>query len=151
MDERFWRKVRKTRSCWVWIGARNDKSYGHLRVDGKDMYAHRWSWILANGAIPDGLLVLHKCDRRWCVKPDHLFLGTHKDNSADMWAKGRGVGGSVRGENHHCAKLNDEMVRQIREAYEKGSTQVDLSKRFNVAQTNISRIVKRRAWKHVVT
>jgi hypothetical protein len=72
--------------CWLWLRARNSKGYGTYR---KSTYAHRLSWLMHRGEIPDGLLVCHKCDVRCCVNPDHLFLGTAKDNTQDMIAKGR--------------------------------------------------------------
>lgn len=87
--DRFWAKVAKGDDCWLWTGAvagypGND--YGAFNK-GK---AHRFSWELHRGPIPAGLFVLHKCDVTRCVRPDHLFLGTQKDNMQDMVAKGRG-------------------------------------------------------------
>ncbi len=87
---RFWTHVDKSGDCWIWTGARYALGYGAFGPKGTGaMGAHRYSWILAHGEIPTGMLVLHKCDVRCCVNPDHLFLGTQKDNIADMIAKGR--------------------------------------------------------------
>lgn len=86
LEERFLDKVNKTDACWMWVGARNKRGYGNIQ----GVLAHRISWELYNGPIPDGLLVCHRCDTPGCVNPDHLFLGTHQDNSRDMIAKGRG-------------------------------------------------------------
>jgi hypothetical protein len=147
--ELFWRKVRKTCNCWVWMGARTNKNYGHMNHNGAHVYAHRFSWELHKGAIPAGLVVCHKCDNRRCVKPDHLFLGTHQENNADMWAKGRGVGGKIKGTQHPHAKLTDDKVKIILAKYKEGATQLSIAYEFGVCQTNISRIVRGKGWPHV--
>lgn len=95
---RFWAKVNKegpihpklgTR-CWLWTGNQNGKGYGHIaQTRIATIIVHRLSWEIHNGDHPGRLFVLHKCDTRSCVNPDHLFLGTHKDNMADCVAKGR--------------------------------------------------------------
>lgn len=96
--ERFWKYIGivSLGGCLVWSGLRNDKGYGLIqdRSRGKLLKAHRVAWELANGPIPAGLMVLHRCDHPWCVDVAHLFLGTAADNSADMVAKGRQARGA---------------------------------------------------------
>jgi hypothetical protein len=90
VKERFFQKVREDESgCHLWMGARNIWGYGRHKVDGKTCAAHRTAWGLANGSIPEGLLVLHHCDNPCCVNPDHLYVGTQADNMRDMFARGR--------------------------------------------------------------
>lgn len=94
MEKRFWDKVNKTDDCWNWTGAVINSGYGTFfiaKVNGVSRLklAHRVAWELANGPIPEGLFVLHRCDNRRCVRPDHLFLGTAKDNTHDAMRKGR--------------------------------------------------------------
>lgn len=97
IEERFWPKVNKTETCWLWTGATDEKGYGKLnrgeqafgQAGGPIAMAHRVAWELTYGPIPDGLNALHKCDTPPCVRPDHLFLGTLAENNDDMWTKGR--------------------------------------------------------------
>jgi hypothetical protein len=105
---RFNKKVEKTDSCWLWVGKKMIDGYGNMWVEGKQIPAHRLSWLLHNGSIKEGLKVCHKCDVRHCVNPQHLFLGTQMDNMRDMIEKGRAR--KVRGSQQWQAKLDERKV-----------------------------------------
>jgi hypothetical protein len=149
--ENFWAQVDKSGSCWIWTGTYpgSDRGprYGRFGFMGKKHAAHRFSWQIANGKIPSGMHVLHRCDNPNCVRPDHLFLGTHRDNMLDMFAKGRRR--ILRGSEQGLAKLCEQDILLIRRKYSAGARQIDLAKEFNVDQTSISRIVLYKSWKHV--
>lgn len=86
---RFWKGVHKTKGCWEWAKSVTSEGYGRIWVNRKHLGTHRFSWELHNGAIPSDKLVLHHCDNRRCVRPDHLYLGTPVENSLDCVKRGR--------------------------------------------------------------
>lgn len=92
----FWKKVKKTRSCWIWMGAKDRQGYGFFWWKNKQVRAHRFVAEVVKGEKTGNLLVCHKCDNPSCVKPDHLFVGTISDNARDMVSKGRGLVGRKR-------------------------------------------------------
>ncbi len=106
LAERYWNKVdRREEGCWGWHGLKDRHGYGQIRVNDKLVVASRIAWELAKGPIPDNVNVLHKCDNPGCTRIEHLFLGTRKDNSKDMIAKGRGGGQYKReGDSNACKR-----------------------------------------------
>lgn len=124
-EQRFWKNVRKTDACWEWTASKRDRGYGQfMPKPGRPIIASRFSWELAHGSPPPaGAFVLHTCDNPSCVRPDHLFLGTHDDNMADMMAKGRAFnGGAAR---THCAMghpFSEENTRRDRRGWRKCKT-----------------------------
>lgn len=153
LAERFWPKVRKSDGCWEWTAHRSGHGYGYImarhKAGWRPLHAHRASWEINRGPIPDGLHVLHRCDNPPCVNPDHLFLGTHLENVADMHAKGRHRSRSPKGEASPNAKLTGAAVMEIRAAWVAGVSGAELSRRFRVSRTAIGCVVKRRSWKHL--
>jgi lysozyme family protein len=132
--------------CWLWKGYIDGDGYGHYSLPGgKSRSAHRVSWMLFKGEIPDGLLVCHKCDIRNCVNPDHLFLGTPAENQADMKRKGR----SGVGEKNPCAKLKLSQVQEIKLLLKQGKPVADIAKKFALSKQGIKSIKYGYTWRHV--
>lgn len=144
-EGRFWQKVRKTRECWLWTARPGGHGYGRISLGGTHggmMLAHRFSYELHYGPIPDGLCVLHSCDVRLCVNPDHLFLGTRDDNMADMVKKRR----QRQGHRVPGAKLNSDQIAAIRQDQRK---QRDIAADYGISQSNVSFIKRGATWAHV--
>lgn len=130
--------------CWEWQGPVNRDGYGLVRHRLANQLAHRISYELHRGEILDGMLVCHTCDNPICVNPNHLFLGTYKDNARDMTQKGRGP----VGEKHGRAKLTWDQVRAIRQLYSAGeATCTELGNQFEVTKSCIHLIVIEKTWK----
>lgn len=141
LEDRFWSKVEKTNTCWLWRGTTIPNGYGSINVNGSSKLTHRIAYQLTYGDIND-LFVCHKCDNKLRVRPDHLFLGTPKDNSQDMMSKGRHYG------NH---RLNEEQVKEIRIVYATGNSRlIDLADIYNVDYTTIADAIRRKTWKNVL-
>ncbi len=152
IEERFWQYVNKTESCWLWTGAIRSNGYGVINEGGnhgKAIRVHRLSYEMHHGPIPPDLLVCHTCDVRNCVNPDHLFLGTYKDNNQDMSRKGRARGG-VTGEAHGSAKLTEQQVLEIRTKYAEHQPPLrELAAEYGVVLQIIHAIVHNKIWTHV--
>lgn len=140
LAERFWRRVDKSARCWTWTGS-TDKGYGQIGGPNRSVLsAHRVSWELHNGPVPDGLFVCHRCDNPGCVNPAHLFVGTPKDNSRDMVAKGR----SCIGERNGQSKLSGDDVLFIVDMVSDGIPQWSVAKMFGISQAHVSNIWRRK-------
>jgi hypothetical protein len=129
--------------CWSWAGSHNRKGYGCCRVGGrgaKSILAHRLSWRLNMGEIPEGLFVLHKCDNPGCVRPDHLFLGTNIDNIKDRIMKGRRGSQAHKGKPSPRRRISEAQVIEIKEMFERGETPADLGIYFNISREHAWRI-----------
>jgi hypothetical protein len=166
---RFWAKVVKCGpdDCWPWSASRRHKGYGAFAytLGGKLVQdrAHRFSYVVHVGVVPDGLCVLHRCDNPVCVNPAHLFLGTRADNNADMVAKGRHVpactytrrgpndpaGNHPKGVEHPNARLTPEVVRGVRADRVAGLSYSTLASKYGITIRHAWRIVHRKAWKHL--
>ena len=142
--ERFMKKVNKTDSCWLWIAAKDSKGYGLYRARA----AHRASYTLFNGIIPEGHVVRHKCDNPPCVNPEHLETGTQKENARDRTERGR-TGPRLRGEDHEMSKLTYSDVVTMRDLRREGALLKDLSEKYGLTKTNIRSACIGRTWSHV--
>ena len=134
--------------CFLWTHSYNSDGYGSVRYNGKTMGAHRASYLHYIGPIPKGLCVCHKCDNPSCVNPEHLFLGTHKENVLDCKSKGRLNRTGAKGEKQHKAKLTEDLVRWIRTRpmpYRKMASLLGMS------NSVILDVLVFRSWKHVTT
>lgn len=174
--ENFWKQVDKSGDCWIWTASKIGRGYGQVKFNYKHLRSHRVSWELTYGPIPKGLFVLHKCDNPACVNPDHLELGTHKENMRQMVERERSPKGErnarvmyperyptgdshysrlqpermARGEKHGNSKLTADNIRHIRQVYSAGeSTYEQLAHVYGVSITCIWNIVTRKTWAHV--
>lgn len=145
-EVRFWKHVKKTRTCWLWTAAANNEGYGVFAPIGtKTVLAHRYSYSLVHELDTD-ICVLHDCDTPLCVRPAHLFTGDRGDNVRDCIAKGR----FTTGMKHHSAKLSDDDVREIRRQVAAGeASQAEIARCFGLDHSTVSQIVNFVRRKHV--
>lgn len=140
VEERYWSKVDKSGDCWLWQASTNtNNGYGRFwaNKEAGHTLAHRFVWELVNGPIPDGMEVCHSCDTPACVRPEHLFLGSHSDNIADCVAKGR----------NNLQELTVEQVLEIKERLKKGGeTQVEIAKDYPITRGAIYHIKTGSTW-----
>ncbi len=162
--DKFWAHVRKSDSCWEWIGGKKESGYGYFDPGPRipRARAHRWIYQYLNGPVDPKVHVCHICDNPGCVRPDHLFMGTDADNMRDCARKGRH--GMQRhpersslhtmlvrpkGEQHGSAKLTADQVREMRRLKREGVSARELGKQFGIHPGYVSKIVSSRKWKHI--
>lgn len=126
-------------ACWEWKDACSSNGYGNYRLGKKKVRPHRVSYWIFKGEIPEGMLICHQCDNKICVNPDHLFLGSPKENMKDMVAKGRNR--TRHGESHWWAKLKDSDIPKIVQLRHEGWPQADIAERFSVSPSRITQIL----------
>lgn len=135
--------------CWIWIGGLGNFGYGafYFRPPRKMEFAHRVSYVLYRGEIPEGKHILHTCDNPFCVNPDHLFIGTPLDNMRDKMKKGRHV--AWKSKDCNLTKLTEADVLEIRRLSASGLNNVQVGKIMNTCDANVSMIKNRKTWKNL--
>jgi len=138
LTDRFWEKVNKTSTCWLWTGAKGKSGYGTIKSSDarKSLSAHRVVWELFFGHIPNNLCVLHKCDIPLCVNPEHLFLGTPLDNSRDRDSKNR----------NGQARFTAQDIMAIRKLHAEKVSGVEIARKFGMCEQHVSNIINRKKW-----
>lgn len=153
-EDLFWAKVHKGPSCWCWTARKARDGYGKFnmstgRVKPKriTVLAHRFAYELTRGPIPPGMFVMHSCDNPSCVNPEHLSVGTHRANMADMVRKGR----QAHTERHGRAKLTTKQVRLMRARHAAGESNASLAREFGIGTGLACMILKGQRWGHLLT
>lgn len=142
--------VNKETGCWEFNGELTPNGYGRVKLDGKRVRLHRVSFSRLVGRIQEGIFVCHHCDVRNCWNPDHLFLGTHRDNVRDMWSKGRGRTSIKCGSGNPLAKLTEDKVRSIRSIPNPQEVTLrEIGSMFGVSPETIRKVLKGDLWQHV--
>lgn len=155
LNQRFWRYVQPSgEGCWHWQGAVNDRGYGVIGRAGRGtglVKAHRLAYEIATGLpLRRDQLVCHHCDNPRCVNPDHLFVGTHRDNTQDCWRKGRASPPPrLLGSKNPRAKLRESVIPEVFRLRALGLTTYQIADVFGISRTAISAILKRKTWRHV--
>ena len=145
-EERFHKQTDKNHEsgCWLWIGAITSNGYGNMKIKGLQIPAHRFSYKFHYGSIPEGLCVLHKCDVRNCVNPDHLFVGTVTDNNRDCMKKGRRP--APIGERHGGTKLTEKQAKEIKYS---SLRNCELAEKYQIGRPAVTQIRNGTNWKYI--
>jgi len=154
LEKRFWKYTdrRSSSECWNWTGPLLNSGYSQLGVGSESngtravRMGHRISWLIHFGEVPEEKMVLHKCDNRKCVNPNHLYLGTHKENMQDAYNRMT----MSRGEQHHNAKLTKEKVIELRNRYADGESIRSLSRSFKLDRATVKAAAIRKTWRQVL-
>jgi len=158
LEERFHGFASKGKSCWTWIGSTDTEGYGRIGYKGKTYKAHRLSWEIHHGPIPNGKIVCHKCDNPPCVNPRHLWLGTEAENMRDRDRKKRTANGQ---KIRNTAVLTEHIVKQMREMWRKDGwgkpgrtpkgklSYSELGRRFGITDVQAKNVVLHRSWAHL--
>lgn len=133
--------------CWDWKGLVNSNGYGRFSLNDRHQLAHRVSFEIFIGQIPQGKVVCHSCDNRLCVNPKHLWLGTQAENITDAVRKGRNFSPDTRAEKNGNKKLDWDSVRQIRSMFRSGSKRYLIAQSFGVASSTVGEIIANKTWK----
>lgn len=142
---RFYDKVDKSDTCWLWTTYISQSGYGYFWYDGKDIRAHRFSYLLEGNTIPDGHIVRHICRNRHCVRPEHLETGTYSENNGEDKIRD---GTAMIGERHHKCRLTTQQVLAIR-ANPLNKSKAAMSREYGVGPSQIQRILNRETWTHI--
>lgn len=145
VGDKFWVNVIKTDSCWLWNGVKDDSGYGLLCIDSNRSRAHRYSYTIHNGLIPKGLLVRHSCDNPSCVNPDHLSLGTHKDNKMDSILKLR----HAHHESNGRAVITTEIALKVKDMITNGSSPLKISEKLGISKYIVIDIKRGKTWNNL--
>ncbi len=149
LKKRILRNYEEVNGCWNWKKYKNSLGYGIINVKGKIHLAHRISWQIFKGEIPESLLICHTCDNPSCINPNHLWMGTNKENQEDMFKKNRSR--HVRGDDHSSSKLDSEKVKKIRSLSKpRYYTAKRLAEEFKVSEVTIHNIIYGRTWRHLL-